>query len=121
MISKDHLNSLFNSIDQMNIDAFLAFLSDNALFRFGNADPVSGKDVIRDVLQGFFASIKTLQHNVLESWTSGNALACHGFVTYTRHDSSTLAVPFANIMKFDGNLIHEYLIFIDVSELYNYT
>jgi len=39
-------------------------------------------------------------------------------VTYTRHDSSTLTVPFANILRFEGDLIDEYLIFLDVSELY---
>jgi hypothetical protein len=47
-----------------------------------------------------------------------DALVCHGTVTYTRHDSSTLTVPFANIFKVHGELIDEYLIFIDVSQLY---
>jgi hypothetical protein len=39
-------------------------------------------------------------------------------VTYTRHDGSTLRVPFANVFKVDAGLVAEYLIFVDVSRLY---
>ena len=118
MESMDRLKSLFESIDHQDLDAFLAFLSENAMFRFGNAEPVKGKASIRDVVHGFFASLKALHHDVHESWDVGNALVCHGMVTYTRHDSSTLTVPFANIMRVEGDLIGEYIIFADVSELY---
>ena len=41
-----------------------------------------------------------------------------GRVTYTRHDDSTLQVPFSVILKMQGDLIDEYLIFVDTSELY---
>ena len=44
-------------------------------------------------------------------------MICHGTVTYTRHDSSQLKVPFTNILKMDDKLIKEYLIYVDVSQL----
>ena len=115
---KIQLNSLFESIDRQDIDAFLAFLSEDAVFRFGNAEPIKGKVSIRDVLHGFFGSIKALHHDVCDSWDVGNASVCHGMVTYTRHDSSTLTVPFSNILMAEGDLISEYLIFVDVSNLH---
>jgi ketosteroid isomerase-like protein len=118
MDRKDLLKSLFESIDRQDIDAFLAFLSDNAVFRFANAEPVNGKASIREVVHGFFTSIKGLHHDVHESWEAGNALVCHGTVTYTRHDSSALTVPFANVLKVEDDLIDEHLIFADVSQLY---
>jgi TRAP-type uncharacterized transport system substrate-binding protein len=43
---------------------------------------------------------------------------CHGTVTYTRHDASTLTVPFANIFRTRDDLIDEYLIYVDASALY---
>jgi hypothetical protein len=55
---------------------------------------------------------------VAEIWKKEGVVICHGIVTYTRHDSSTLSVPFANIFRLDGDLIREYLIYVDVSELY---
>jgi ketosteroid isomerase-like protein len=121
MEGKDRLQSLFQSIDRQDVDAFLALLCEDAIFRFGNAEPVKGKSAVRDVVHGFFSSIETLHHDVREVWDVGNALICHGMVTYTRHDSSTLTVPFANILRVEGDLIDEYLIFADVSQLYGGT
>lgn len=113
-----YLGSLFESIDRKDLEAFLAFLSDNVTFRFGNAAPVHGKAAARDAVRGFFAGVKALRHVVHESWEGGNAIFCHGLVTYTRQDSSTLTVPFANILKIEDGLAGEYLIFADVSALY---
>ena len=114
----DWLKSLFDSIDSQDADAFQAFLADETIFRFGNAAPVHGAVAAGNLVRGFLESIKEISHDVLESWVEGNTVICHGTVTYTRHDSSTLTVPFANILKTDSQLISEYLIFVDVSKLY---
>ena len=47
-----------------------------------------------------------------------DGVVCHGRVTYTRKDNSTLTVPFANVMKLDAKGIYKYLIFADTSDLY---
>jgi ketosteroid isomerase-like protein len=114
----ERLQSLFRSIDRKDVDAFLAFLSDEAVFRFGNGAPVRGKDLIREAVEGFFASIKAIRHDLRESWDAQDALVGHGMVTYTRHDSSTLTVPFAVVLGLKADRIDEYLIFADVSQLH---
>ncbi len=118
MKTNDRITRLFQSIDNREVDAFLAFLSADVLFRFGNAQPVKGKEGVRTAVNGFFGSIKALRHEVLDAWQQEDAVICHGIVTYTRHDSSTLRVPFANIFKIDAGLIKEYLIYVDISDLY---
>lgn len=112
------VKQLFESIDSRNAEAFVAFLSDNVHFQFGNAVPVKGKMAVGDAVRGFFESIKSLRHHVSETLEQPGTVICHGTVTYTRHDSSTLCVPFANIFKLDAGLIKDYLIYVDVSELY---
>jgi hypothetical protein len=112
------IKQLFQSIDDHNVEAFLAFLSNDVLFQFGNADPVKGKDVVGQAVSGFFGSLKALRHNVIETWEQPGVVICRGTVTYTRHDSSTLNVPFANIFKLDADRIKEYLIYVDISQLY---
>jgi hypothetical protein len=109
---------LFQSIDCQDTEAFLAFLSDDVLFRFGNADPVSGKAAVGEVVGGFFGSVKGIHHELSASWEEEDVIICHGTVTYTRHDSTMLSVPFANILVVDGDLINKYLVFVDVSELF---
>lgn len=118
MKNPDWVVQMFQAIDRRDTETFLEFLSDDVLFRFGNAPPVSGKAKVADALGALFGSIKALQHTLNETWQLPGVAVCHGTVTYFRLDASALTVPFANILKLDGPLIREYLIFTDASALY---
>jgi hypothetical protein len=73
---------------------------------------------VGEVVGGFFGSVKGIHHELSASWEEEDMIICHGTVTYTRHDSTMLSVPFANILVVDGDLINKYLVFVDVSELF---
>jgi len=109
---------LFSSIDEKNVENFSSFLAEDCSFRFGNMPAVDGVDAISKFVSGFFDSIKSLKHDIIDSWEVPGGAICHGMVTYTRHDTSTLSVPFSNIFKIDNGKINDYLIFADTSQLY---
>jgi ketosteroid isomerase-like protein len=109
---------LFATIDSKDADAFVAFLTEDSVFVFGNTAPVSGKAAIRDLLVGFFGSIRALRHEVMDAWVLPDVVLATGRVTYTRHDGSTLDVPFADVFKMRKDLAREYLIYVDASKLY---
>ena len=115
---KNRVPELFQSIDNQNMDTFLSFLDEDVTFRFGNMPEVHGKENVKEALGGFYKSIKSLSHQIDEVIGKKKILVCNGAVTYTRHDSSKLSVPFANVFKLNGKLIREYLIYVDISELY---
>jgi hypothetical protein len=108
---------LFESIDQRNISEFLSFLTNDVLFKFGNAEPVNGKANLGNMLEDFYKSIKAISNGIQDIWEQDGVIICRGIVTYTRHDNSVLSVPFVNIFMMEGDLINEYLIYADVSEL----
>ncbi len=118
MTCSEKVRSLFECIDRKDADGFAGYLAEDAVFRFGNAEPVAGRDAVREMVAGFFQSIAALSHNVEQSWEVDGHLIAHGQVTYTRHDGTTLTVPFADLLATRDGLISEYLIFADVSELY---
>lgn len=118
MTNPDWITQMFRTIDNRDVGGFLTFFTDDALFRFGNSEPVIGKKAIGEALTTFFESIKAISHEVTETWEHPDTVICHGLVTYTRHDSSKYSVPFADIFKMDADLIREYLIYIDNSKLY---
>lgn len=101
MASVEWVTRLFHSIDTNDTHTFASFLTHDALFKFANQEPVVGKEAARQTKEG--------------------AIACHGIVTYTRHDSSQLRVPFANVFRMQGSLIQKYLIYVDASPLYAQT
>jgi ketosteroid isomerase-like protein len=110
---------LFRCVDAKDSDGWLEFLAADARFRFGNAPAVQGKDAIREAVSAFFASISELRHELVEIWNHADAVICRGDVIYTRLDGSTLIAPFANVLKLQDNLIRDYLIYADVSDLYS--
>ena len=113
------IKGLYEAIDEKNVAAFCNFLSADATFRFGNADPVSGKENIRQYVAGFFDSIKGLSHDISDTWNVPGGNICHGIVTYVRQDNSELSVPFSTILKTGNTGIDECLIFADISRLYS--
>lgn len=110
---------LFQTVDRMDADGFAFFLSENATFRFGNAEPVIGRSKIRDAVAGFFASIKALRHHILATWKMDGNVVIQGEATYTRKDDRLVTIPFVNIFKMDGTFVREYLVYIDISPLYS--
>jgi limonene-1,2-epoxide hydrolase len=112
------LDDLFGSIDEQNTDRFLQFLTDDATFRFGSAEPVKGQAEIREATDGFFATIAGSKHTLNKILADEGTLVCEGEVTYTRHDGTEITLPFANVFEFEGELIAHYKIYADAGPLY---
>ena len=117
-LSDSDILALFKAIDRKDALTFSDFLSSDVSFRFGNADPVMGREPVKERVQGFFDSIQALQHELAGILRDGHAIICRGKVTYTRHDGSQLRVPFMNYFGIGNGLIQEYQIYVDTSALY---
>ena len=107
------ITDLLASIDGMDADRFVSFLTDDATFRYGSNPPTEGKQAVRQYVAGFFTMFKALRHTPLGSWSHPDAVFVQGEVEYTRHDGSAIAVPFLNCFRMSGDKIQEYLIYID--------
>jgi ketosteroid isomerase-like protein len=113
------LEELFRAVDTRDASGFVEFLAPDAVFRFGNAPIITGRAAISTAVSEFFRSIAGLDHRLLGRWADGDSMACHGEVTYSRHDGSTVTLPFANVFRLRDGLISEYLIYADLSPLYD--
>jgi ketosteroid isomerase-like protein len=110
---------LFAVIDAGDVDGFLEFLTSDAKFRFGNAPVLAGHAAIRAGVAAFFAAIGSSRHRLLGTWSGATTAVCEGEVTYTRHDGSTVRIPFVNVFELRADKIAEYRIYIDNSPLFN--
>ena len=113
-----NLNNLFDAIDRMDAAGFTSFLTEDAVFRFGNAPQVNGQANIQASVEGFFSSIAGIKHRILNVWENQKSIAIQGEVTYIRKDGKKITLPFANVFKMQGSLIREYLIYIDIAPLF---
>ena len=110
-------SQLFGAVDQYNLDAFVSFLTEDVYFRFGNLEAVQGRTAVHQLLDQFLATLGGLRHEVDQVVEHEDIVHCHGHVTYTRKDGSTMQAPFATHFRLREGLIHEYLIFLDASAL----
>ena len=68
------IDELFASIDAMDPDRFVSFLTDDAVFRYGSSPSTQGKGAIRDGVAGFFSMFKGLSHTLEGIWTQPDAV-----------------------------------------------
>lgn len=117
-MNDNRLHELFTAIDRMDASAFAQFITPNGSFRFGNFPPVVGREAIEETVRNFFQSIKGLRHQLSDVIREKDKVVITGQVTYTRHNQTTITVPFCNVFTLEDNLISQYDIYIDISQLY---
>ena len=112
------LSGLFSAIDAKDTKSFLAYLSDDATFRFGSAPAAHGRETIGAAVDGFFQTIDGSRHTLLNTLAEASTMVCEGDVMYRRLDGNSLTLPFANVFELAGDRISEYKIYIDIAPLY---
>ena len=113
-----NFGKLFASIDAMDTESFLSFISEDATFRFGSSPSVTGHAGIRAAVEDFFSMFAALEHALHRHVVDDNMVVCEGEVTYTRHDGSRITLPFVNVFEVENKLITLYRIYIDIGPLF---
>jgi ketosteroid isomerase-like protein len=112
------VSDLLATIDNKDAEAFVGFLTPDARFHFGNAPHVVGRDAIGEAVAGFFDAIRGVAHTPGKHWSLPDTEIVTGEVCYTRHDGNTLTVPFCNLLTLRGDLIEDYRVYVDNSQLW---
>ena len=118
MNRKTWLEDIGKSIDSLDANKFVGFLTDDCFFKFGNQPGVQGKETTRDYVAAFFKIIAGAEHKVVDFWEKDNSVVWQGEVLYTRLDGKKVKVDFTNIFHMNSELIKDYLIYIDNSPLF---
>jgi len=112
------LEEIYTKIDAKDSDGFAEYIKQDGEFRFGNMEAVKGRKAIADAVAYFFTSIGGSKHKIVNAWRNGDWITWQGEVLYTRLDGNQVNINFVNIFKMEGDMIAEYLIYIDNSPLY---
>jgi ketosteroid isomerase-like protein len=110
--------SLCATIDAKDTHRFIHHLADDCEFRFGNGPSVIGHEAIGAAVDAFWASIRASEHHLTDCWSGADSAACEGTCTYTRHDGSTITLPFVDVLHLRGDKATKYCIYMDVGPLY---
>jgi ketosteroid isomerase-like protein len=109
----------FAAIDALDGDTFVSYLSPDVVFRFGNHDPVKGRQAVKEASEGFWTTIEGLTHHILDIYDDGDTAIAKIDVEYVLKDGRHVTVPNADILKYDGDLISDWQIYIDLAPLFS--
>ncbi len=110
--------AIFADIDAFDPDKFVSHLTDDVTFRFGNGEPVVGRANVREAVAGFFTTIAGLTHHILNVYDAGAVSIAQIDVEYVRQDGKHVTVPNADILTFDGDLVSNWQIYIDLAPVF---
>ena len=88
-----------NAVDRKDAAGFAAVFTEDATLRFGNNEPLVGREAIEAAIAGFFTAMQTLRHQPMRTTATGNLLFLEAFVTYLRHDGGEVTVPAMTVFE----------------------
>ena len=109
---------IFADIDGMDAGKFISHLTPDVRFRFANADPALGRAAVKEGVEGFWASIDGLTHHILNMYEVGDTVVAQIDVEYRRKDGKSVTVPNCDVLVFDGDLVRDWQIYIDLAPVF---
>lgn len=115
-----------DAVDRKEAAGFAAVFTEDAWMRFGNAEPIVGRDAIQAAIAHFFSLFSELRHEFKGVWYQDSAAILEAIVTYKRFDGSEVSVPAVTIFRFDPEIrlpmksavAHRCQMYVDLTPLF---
>lgn len=91
-----------NAVDRKDAAGFAAAFTPDGWCRFGNQEPLVGRETIREAIAGFFTAMVSLRHTPQARFFVDDTLVLEALVTYLRHDGGEVTVPAVTIFHVAG-------------------
>jgi ketosteroid isomerase-like protein len=108
----------FADIDSFDPAKFVQHLTPDAVFTFANADPAVGRVAIEEAVTAFYGTIGGLTHHIRNVYEFGDVVVAEIDVEYLRKDGKRVTVRNADILVYDGDLVKDWKIFIDMAPVF---
>jgi ketosteroid isomerase-like protein len=106
---------LFARGEAFDSDGFAGFFIEQPVYQFGNATPCLDRPAIRASVSQFFGGLDALYHDIKTLWEVGDTVFVEMDVTYWRKAGSSITLPCADIVRFEGDKVQELRIFMDAN------
>lgn len=105
----------FRSVDEMRLDDFAALFTPDGTMTFGNGEPSVGPDAIRAALADFYQHLTGVRHELRGAWIVDDASINEAIVHYTMKDGSDVPLPVTSILRWSGDQVREWRIYMDAA------
>jgi hypothetical protein len=113
---------LYTKVDRKDAAGFAAVFVEDGWLRFGNNDPIIGRENIETAIAGFFTAMVSLRHEFVRTTLHHDLLFLEASVTYTRHDQKVVTVTAMTVFTFaqtgEGRMAARCNIYVDLAPLF---
>jgi hypothetical protein len=109
---------LFGRGEAFDSEGFIGFFDEKPMYQFGNGEPCLTRAAIKASIDGFFGAVDALYHDVRNLWEVGDVVFVEMDVIYWRKDGTSIRLPCADILRFEGDKIKELRIFMDANPIF---
>ena len=110
---------IFAAIDAMDAGKFVSYLTPDVTFRFANNEPAIGRAAVTEGVEGFWSMIGGLTHHIGNVYEVGDTVIAQIDVEYLRKDGKSVTVPNCDVLIFDGDLVRDWQIYIDLAPVFS--
>jgi hypothetical protein len=114
----DSVVRLFGRGEAFDSDGFVTFFTEKPMYQFGNLAPCYTRAAIRESVANFFAAVDALYHDIRNLWEVGDVVFVEMDVTYWRKDGTSINLPCADIVRFEGDMVAELRIYMDANPIF---
>jgi ketosteroid isomerase-like protein len=108
---------LFARGEAFDSDGFISFFTEKPVYQFGNWGTCLDRQAIHASVSAFFSAVEALYHDVRNLWEVGDLVFVQMDVTYWRKDGSSVTLPCADIVQFEGDKVQELRIYMDANPI----
>jgi limonene-1,2-epoxide hydrolase len=108
----------FRSVDEMRLDDFAALFTADGTMTFGNGAPTVGPDAIKKALGDFYRIMQGVRHEMRGAWIIDDVSINEAVVHYTMTDDSVVAIPVTSILRWEGDRVRDWRIYMDVAPVF---
>jgi ketosteroid isomerase-like protein len=110
---------MFEAGESMNVNNFVKFYADDALYQFSNFPVAHGPQGIINSSQGFLQKVKKVVHNIENIWeVDDQTVVVEMTVRYDRHDGKTFTLPCCDTVRIRDGKVKSLKIFMDITPVF---
>jgi len=109
------VHTMCAAADAHDATAFASYFSEDAYFRFGNGDPLTGRAAVAEATAATVSATYPIRHRVDQIAVVGTQLFCRFTIQATTPDGEVLDLPCVTVIGVEDGLIVDYRVHMDIS------
>jgi len=100
--------------------SFYPYFTENLLYKVGASEPMIGAKAAADYLAKFYQTVKPADHVVRGAWQIDHRTVIIEMDAHYKRiaDGQAIVVPCCDVYRFEGDLISEWRVYPDASNVY---